>query len=47
MPSLKIKHKGEIGYRISDIGAGGKEYNIKDFGYTSRMKLASKMKKVY
>jgi len=43
---IKIKHRGKIGYQISDIGAGGKEYNIQDFGYTSRVKLASKMKKV-
>lgn len=30
---IKIKHKGKIGYRISDIGVGGKEYNVRDFGY--------------
>jgi len=29
-PAIKIKHNSEIGVRISDIGAGGKEYNIRE-----------------
>lgn len=33
MPKLKISTKRKIGYRISDIGKGGKEYNIREVGY--------------
>lgn len=35
---LRIKTKKKIGYQISDIGKGGKEYNIKDYGYSPNRK---------
>lgn len=33
MAMIKIKTNKEIGYKISDIGVGGKEYNIETYGY--------------
>jgi len=39
---LRIKTKKKIGYQISDIGKGGKEYNIKNYGYMPSRKIAKK-----
>jgi len=33
---VKVSHKGEIGHRISDIGPGGKEYNVKEHNWPKK-----------
>jgi hypothetical protein len=33
---IKIKTKKKIGYRVSDIGPGGKEYNVEEFKWNPK-----------